>query len=54
MYRPECAARKDFCQPERRSLLSESETRARSVRKYVCDIVHMHMQVSLIIVTRDL
>ena len=37
--------------PERRSLLSESETRARSVRKYVCDIVHM--QVSAIIVTRD-
>ena len=51
MYQPECAARGSFCPPERRSLLSESETRARSVRKYVCDIVHM--QVSAIIVTRD-
>ena len=36
---------------ERRSLLRESETMARSVRKYVCGIVHM--QVSLITVTRD-
>ena len=30
----------------------ESEARARNVRKFVCDIVHM--QVSAIIVTRDL
>ena len=36
---------------ERRSLLRESETMARNVRKYVCGIVHM--QVSLITVTRD-
>ena len=36
---------------ERRSLLRESETMARNVRKYVCGIVHM--QVGLITVTRD-
>ena len=36
---------------ERRSRLSESEAMSRSVRKYVCGIVHM--QVSHITVTRD-
>ena len=36
---------------ERRSLLRESETMARNVRKYVCGIVHM--QVGHITVTRD-
>ena len=51
-YKLRCAARAALLPEKSRSILSESETMTRHVRKYVCGIVHM--PVSAIIVTIDL